>query len=190
MSNVVKRTKGSFRLCVCSIPYLNSTTAGAPLSLCFFFFFSCGDERRANLKVAVMFRWLKRDSAWGTACLFNLERMWIPWAKIPEHQTRWAPCLLMSGLDGQCRDSCPAHTSHFCTKVEDVGCLCSVWLMLVAFWSVCTTSTLSYGTLHLQKLLSIMCNGDAALLLSYRADICWTAEVRCDWVGLLLAGIQ
>lgn len=81
----------SFRLCVCSIPYLNSTTACASLSDTVVFY--CVDEgekgegQRAGKVVDsndVQTSW---DSACGTGCLFNLARMWTMWGKIPEHKT-------------------------------------------------------------------------------------------------------
>lgn len=61
------------------------------LVLLFQIVFYCGDsgqwedKEQAKLKVAMMFRGFIWDSACGTGCLFNLERMWIMWAKMPEH---------------------------------------------------------------------------------------------------------
>lgn len=130
------------------------------LALLFQIVFHCGDKgqgedkEQAKLKVAMMFRGLIWDSACGTGCLFNLERMWIMWAKIPEHQTGgplvcW--CQAWQSVQGS-GIPVPLIWAIFVprSKMWAFCTLCD-WCLRI-FWSIWMSSTLlMYGALHLLK---------------------------------------
>lgn len=121
---------------------------------CLPLFFTCTSHERGREKdkdtvksmIAVMHRGLTCDSACGTACLFNLARMWIMRGKIPSIRLRGpSQCRVLGFLS---RSSEPFLYQgrtwwDFSARAADVGEFpgASRWLLRgIAVWQCAMTS--------------------------------------------------